>query len=92
MRRLFAGAAVLGAFAGVGACLPGFAAEPGETGAPPGLDLSAPGVAWAGFVQPRQPNYAIARTLTISADPPNGIGPVTDDPAHPSPTTKWRGR
>ncbi len=36
VRRLFAGAAALGAFAGVGACLPGFAAEPGGTGAPPG--------------------------------------------------------
>ncbi len=33
-------------------------------------------------MQPRQPNYAIARTFNDFSNPPNGIGPVTDDPAH----------
>jgi hypothetical protein len=46
-------------------------------------NLSAPGVAWAGFVAPRQPNYAIARLFNDYANPATGLGPVTDGPAHP---------
>ena len=61
MGHALAGAIVLGALLGSAALLPTLAAEAPRTGAPPGLDLSAPGVAWAGFVAPKEPNYAIAR-------------------------------
>ena len=48
-----ASAIVVSALLGPAAFLPVRAAEAPRTGAPPGLDLSAPGVAWAGFVGPR---------------------------------------
>jgi hypothetical protein len=82
-RRLLAGAVVLGALCVRATCLPAFAAEASATGAPPGLELSAPGVAWAGFVAPKQPDYAIARAFNDFTSPAAGLGPVTDDPAHP---------
>src|SRR5215470_6448236 len=83
MGRMLAGAIVLGALCGAAACLPAVAAEAPVTGAPPNLDLSAPGVAWAGFVPPKQPDYAIARLFNDFASPATGLGPVTDGPAHP---------
>jgi hypothetical protein len=83
MRRVLAGAIVLGALCSAAASLPVFAAEASKTGAPPNLDLSAPGVAWAGFVAPKEPNYAIARLFNDYANPATGLGPVTDGPAHP---------
>jgi hypothetical protein len=82
-RRLRARAIVLGALCGPAACLPLLAQEAPRTGAPPNLELSAPGVAWAGFVAPKEPNYAIARLFNDFGNPPTGIGPVSDDPAHP---------
>src|SRR5882724_6176588 len=81
--RLCASAIVLGALYGPGAFLPLLAQEMPRTGAPPILALSAPGVAWAGFVAPKEPNYAIARLFNDFGNPATGIGPVTDDPAHP---------
>src|SRR5882724_8268039 len=81
--RLCASAIVLGALYGPGAFLPLLAQEAPRTGAPPILALSAPGVAWAGFVAPKEPNYAIARLFNDFGNPPTGIGPVSDDPAHP---------
>jgi hypothetical protein len=87
--RLFAGAIMMGALWAAGAFFPALAADapatgaPPETGAPPNLDLSAPGVAWAGFVQPKVPNYRIARLFNDYGDPATGLGPVTDDPVHP---------
>ena len=83
MRRALAGAIVLVALCGSAALLPGLAAEAPGTGPPPNLDLSAPGVAWAGFVAPKQPDYAIARLFNDFASPATGLGPVTDGPAHP---------
>jgi hypothetical protein len=63
---------------------PALAAEATATGAPPNLNLSAPGVAWAGFVfPPKELGYATARLFNDYAAPATGIGPVTDDPAHP---------
>src|SRR5580700_836815 len=62
MTPLLAGALVLGALCVRAACLPVFAAD-AATGAPPGLELSGPGVAWAGFVAPKQPDYAIAHAF-----------------------------
>src|SRR5215468_307204 len=76
-------AIVLSALCGAAAFLPVVAAEAPRTGAPPGLDLSAPGVAWAGFVAPKEPNYAIARLFNDFANPATGLGPVTDGPDHP---------
>jgi len=55
-------------------------------------NLSAPGVAWAGFVAPKENNYTIARTFNDFTSPTTGIGPVTDDPAHPSSTMKWHAK
>jgi hypothetical protein len=81
-QRLLAGAMVLGALCVSGTFL-ALAAETPATGAPPGLVLSAPGVAWAGFVAPKEPNYAIARLFNDFASPATGLGPVTDGPAHP---------
>jgi len=81
-RCMLAGVMVLGALCGPVAFL-AVAAEAPRTGAPPGLDLSAPGVAWAGFVAPKQPDYAIARLFNDYAGPATGLGPVTDGPAHP---------
>jgi hypothetical protein len=81
-RRRFAGAIVLGALVGA-AALPAGAQDAAKTGAPPNLDLSAPGVAWAGFVAPKAPNYAVARLFNDFAGPATGLGPVTDGPAHP---------
>jgi hypothetical protein len=81
-RRRFAGAIVLGAWVG-SAALPVGAQDAAKTGAPPNLYLSAPGVAWAGFVAPKAPNYAVARLFNDFASPATGLGPVTDGPAHP---------
>jgi len=73
-----------GAFALVALCaLLATDARGADTGAPVGLNLSAPGVAWAGFVAPRESNYQVARTFNDYSNPSTGIGPVTDDPAHP---------
>jgi hypothetical protein len=72
-RRLFAGAIVLGVLVGF-AALPVGAQDVANTGAPPNLDLSAPGVAWAGFVLPKAPNYAIARLFNDFAGPATGSG------------------
>ena len=83
MRRALARAIVLGALCGPAASLSVLAAEAPKTGAPPNLDLSAPGVAWAGFAAPKQPDYAIARLFNDYANPATGLGPVTDGPAHP---------
>src|SRR5499425_2734256 len=83
MGHTLAGAIVLSALCGAAAFLPVVAAEAPRTGAPPGLDLSAPGVAWAGFVAPKEPNYAIARLFNDFANPATGLGPVTDGPDHP---------
>src|SRR6516162_8359083 len=81
-RRPFASAIVLGVLIG-SAAPPVGAQEAAKTAAPPNLDLSAPGVAWAGFVAPKAPNYAIARLFNDFAGPATGLGPVTDGPAHP---------
>ena len=81
--QLLASALVIGALSAPAVVLPGRAAEASESGAPPGLNLSAPGVAWAGFVQPKAPNYAVARLFNDYASPATGLGPVTDGPAHP---------
>jgi hypothetical protein len=83
MRLVLTGAIVMGAMCGPPALPPAAAAEGPSTGAPPGLDLSAPGVAWAGFVAPKEPNYGIARLFNDFASPTNGLGPVTDGPDHP---------
>jgi hypothetical protein len=62
---------------------PALVAEATATEAPPNLDLSAPGVAWAGFVfPPKELGYTPARLFNDYAAPTTGIGPVTDDPAH----------
>ena len=75
---------LLAATALAAACiLPALAADAPATGAAAGLNLSAPGVAWLGFVAPKAPDYAIARTFNDYSNPPNGIGPVSDGPAHP---------
>src|SRR5438477_11428588 len=79
MRRLLPGALVLGARCGPAALLPILAQEAPRPGVPPKLELSAPGVAWAGFVQPKAPDYAVARLFNDFDNPPTGIGPVTDD-------------
>jgi hypothetical protein len=82
-RRLLARAIVLGALC-VSVALPAaLAADAPATGAPPNLDLSAPGVAWAGFVAPKAPDYAVARAFNDFTNPATGLGPVTDGPAHP---------
>jgi hypothetical protein len=78
-----ASAIALSALLGPAAFLPALAAEAPGSGAPPGLDLSTPGVAWAGFVAPKEPNYAIARLFNDFARPATGLGPVTDGPDHP---------
>jgi hypothetical protein len=82
-RHLLAGLTVLATLCGPYALPPILAAEPPRTGVPPNLDLSAPGIAWAGFVAPKESNYAIARLFNDFASPATGLGPVTDDPAHP---------
>jgi hypothetical protein len=76
------GALVLGLLC-ASALSPASAANAPATGAPPGLDLSAAGVAWQGFIAPKQSNYEIARTFNDYSNPPTGIPPVSDDPAHP---------
>src|SRR5262244_3664417 len=80
---LFAGAIVLGALCNVAVVRSKVAAQEQKTGAPANLELSAPGVAWAGFAAPKEPNYAIARLFNDFANPATGLGPVTDGPAHP---------
>jgi hypothetical protein len=78
------GASVLGALCAVAACLPTRAAEAPATGAPPNLNLSAPGVVWMGFVfPPKVLGYAAARLFNEFDRPASGLGPVSDDPAHP---------
>ena len=68
-----------GAFCAGAALLPAAASEP--TGSVP--DFSSHGVSWAGFVAPKTPSAAIARTFNDYSLPASGLGPVTDDPAHP---------
>jgi hypothetical protein len=84
---LRAGAIGLGALLCLAAPLPlvapVLAQEVPRTAAPPRLQLSEPGVAWAGFVAPKEPNYAIARLFNDFGSPATGIGPVSDGPAHP---------
>jgi hypothetical protein len=63
--------------------LPAIAGEATATGAPAGLNLSAPGVGWAGFVPVKAPNYEAARLFNDFASPATGLGPVTDGPDHP---------
>jgi hypothetical protein len=46
-------------------------------------DFSSNGVSWAGFVMPPKPDAAVARTFNDFSLPSSGLGPVTDDPAHP---------
>jgi hypothetical protein len=74
-RRPLAGAIVLGALCVRAASLPAAAADASATGAPPGLELSRPGVAWAGFVAPKQPDYTIARAFNDFTSPATGLGP-----------------
>jgi hypothetical protein len=81
VRHLRASAIVLGLLCSPAAFLPLLAQEMPRTGTPP--KLSEPGVAWAGFVAQKEPNYAIARLFNDFGQPATGIGPVTDDPAHP---------
>ena len=81
VRHLRASAIVLGLLCSPAAFLPLLAQEMPRTGTPP--KLSEPGVAWAGFVAPKEPNYAIARLFNDFGQPATGIGPVSDDPAHP---------
>jgi hypothetical protein len=81
------GISVAGALCVTVASLPDLAAEaptlPG-TGAPVTLNLSSPGVGWAGFVfSPARRDRATLRLFNDYADPLSGIGPITDDPAHP---------
>jgi hypothetical protein len=83
LRCLLAGAAISGLCCVFTACLTGLGARAQTAGAPAGLNLSAPGVAWAGFVAPREPNYTIARLFNDYANPATGLGPVSDGPAHP---------
>jgi hypothetical protein len=82
-RRLVASAIVLGVLCTPTVFPAALAADGPTTGAPPNLDLSAPGVAWAGFVAPKAPDYAIARAFNDFTSPAAGLGPVTDGPAHP---------
>ena len=63
--------------------LPTMAADAPSNGAPASVNFSAPGVAWMGFIAPKEPNYAIARTFNDYSNPPSGLGPVSDGPAHP---------
>jgi len=74
---------LLAALLSPAAFLPLFAQEVPRTGAPPNLRLSEPGVGWAGYVTPREPNRAIARLFNDFAQPATGIGLITDGPAHP---------
>src|SRR5437868_1874360 len=86
-RELHALAILLGALFSLQFSLAAFppplAQEAPRTGAPPNLELSAPGVAWAGFVAPKEPDYAVARLFNDFGNPPTGIGPISDGPAHP---------
>jgi hypothetical protein len=84
LRRASAfGAGLLGALcAATGG--PALSAEATATGAPPNLNLSAPGVVWTGFIfSTRETDPAKLRLFNDYAGPATGIGPVTDDPAHP---------
>ncbi len=49
--------------------------------------MQEPGVGWTGFVARRGPpdpaDFAHAKTFNEWSAPASGIGPVTDDPAHP---------
>ena len=81
MSRLLAGTLVLAALLSPAAYLSLLAQEAPRTGARP--NFSEPGVAWAGYVTPREPNRAIARLFNDFAQPATGIGPMTDDPATP---------
>jgi hypothetical protein len=49
--------------------------------------MQAPGVAWLGYIprrgRPDPSDYEHARTFNEWSPPLSGIGPITDDPAHP---------
>src|SRR4051812_32920826 len=81
VRRLRASAIAMGMLCSPAGFLPLPAQEAPRTSAPP--ILSEPGVGWAGFVAPKEPNYAIARLFNDFGQPVTGIGPVSDGPAHP---------
>ena len=83
LRRRLTGAVALGGFCAAAALLPGVSVNAQTTGAPPGLNLSEPGVGWAGFVPPPQPSREAAWFFNNYGAPATGIGPVTDDPEHP---------
>jgi hypothetical protein len=80
---------LIGALALCGLCaaaafLPGVPVSAQQIiGAPPGLNLSEPGVGWAGFVPPKQPSREAFWLFNNYGSPARGIGPVTDDPEHP---------
>jgi hypothetical protein len=79
--RPLAGALLIAALCGAAAVSPARAAEAGATGALPGLNLT--GIAWAGFIAPKAPDYAVARLFNDFGNPPTGLGPVSDGPSHP---------
>ena len=82
LRRRLAGAVAVGGVCIAAALQPSVTVNAQTTGAPPGLNLSEPGVGWAGFVPPRQPSVEAAWFFNNYGAPTTGIGPVTDDPEH----------
>jgi hypothetical protein len=80
------GAGFAAAFLCSAALLPAIAAD--NPKANPGIPrlMQEPGIAWTGFVRHEgadPADYAHARTFNEWSAPAGGIGPVTDDPAHP---------
>jgi hypothetical protein len=86
-RRCLAGGAVLTAIVCSTALPAASAADKNAADSAIPKLMQEPGVAWTGFVRREGPpdpsDFAHAKTFNEWSKPVSGIGPVTDDPAHP---------
>ena len=81
------GGAILAVVLCCSALLPAIASDADKPDSDIPQLMQGPGVAWTGFVRhegrPDPADFAHAKTFNEWSAPASGIGPVTDDPAHP---------
>jgi hypothetical protein len=86
-RCALASCALVGIFCASTALLPAHAADPANPSALVPRLMQEPGVGWIAYIPrggpPDQADYEHARTFNEYSQPLSGLGPISDDPAHP---------